>query len=122
MRSPPGSTSTSTRPYSYSDSFTDLPMLEAVGHPVAVNPDRPLARVARERAWETATFAEPVRLRDRIPGTSGDRPPVSPPAWSHSASAPTSGGGSRADAGSRRHPLPRMPNVARLAERFVKPR
>ena len=36
----------------YSDSATDLPMLEAVGHPVAVNADRPLARVARERGWE----------------------------------------------------------------------
>ena len=32
--------------YAYSDSITDLPMLEAVGHPVAVNPDRELARVA----------------------------------------------------------------------------
>ena len=33
----------------YSDSATDLPMLEAVGHPVAVNADRPLAQIARER-------------------------------------------------------------------------
>ena len=36
--------------YAYSDSATDLPMLEVVGHPVAVNPDRDLARVARDRA------------------------------------------------------------------------
>ena len=35
--------------YAYSDSATDLPMLEVVGHPVAVNPDRELARVARAR-------------------------------------------------------------------------
>ena len=35
----------------YSDSHTDLPFLEAVGHPVAVNPDRALRRVARERGW-----------------------------------------------------------------------
>ena len=35
--------------YAYSDSITDLPMLELVGNPVAVNPDRELTRVARER-------------------------------------------------------------------------
>jgi len=33
--------------YAYSDSVSDLPMLEAVGHPVAVNPDRALAAIAR---------------------------------------------------------------------------
>jgi HAD superfamily hydrolase (TIGR01490 family) len=38
--------------YAYTDSVSDLPMLEAVGHPVAVNPDRALAAVAREREWE----------------------------------------------------------------------
>jgi HAD superfamily hydrolase (TIGR01490 family) len=35
----------------YSDSLSDLPMLEAVGHPVAANPDRRLHRIARERGW-----------------------------------------------------------------------
>ena len=50
----------------YSDSATDLPMLEAVGRPVAVNADRPLARVAKERGWETRQFTKPVRLRDRM--------------------------------------------------------
>jgi len=50
----------------YSDSYTDLPMLEAVGHPVAVNPDRVLAKVARERGWEVMQFTKPVRLRDRV--------------------------------------------------------
>ncbi len=35
----------------YSDSFSDLPMLEAVGTPAAVNPDRRLKRVALERGW-----------------------------------------------------------------------
>ena len=39
--------STSPSPRRYSDSYTDLPMLEAVGHPVAVNPDRVLAKVAQ---------------------------------------------------------------------------
>ncbi len=50
----------------YSDSYTDLPMLEAVGHPVAVNPDRVLAKVAREHGWEVMHFSKPVRLRDRV--------------------------------------------------------
>jgi HAD superfamily hydrolase (TIGR01490 family) len=38
--------------YAYSDSESDLPMLRAVGHPVAVNPDSALARIAREQGWE----------------------------------------------------------------------
>ncbi len=42
--------------WAYSDSASDLPMLRAVGHPVAVNPDAELARVAREEAWEVLTF------------------------------------------------------------------
>jgi HAD superfamily hydrolase (TIGR01490 family) len=52
--------------YAYSDSYTDLPMLEAVGHPVAVNPDRVLSRIARERSWEVRHFVRPVRLRDQV--------------------------------------------------------
>jgi HAD superfamily hydrolase (TIGR01490 family) len=54
----------------YSDSATDLPMLEAVGRPVAVNPDRPLAKVARERGWEVRHFTKPIRLRDRVGRTT----------------------------------------------------
>jgi HAD superfamily hydrolase (TIGR01490 family) len=50
----------------YSDSATDVPMLEAVGHPVAVNADRALAKLARERGWEVMQFTKPVRLRDRF--------------------------------------------------------
>ena len=50
----------------YSDSITDLPLLEAVGHPTAVNPDRALRRVAEERGWPILTFAVPVALRPRI--------------------------------------------------------
>ncbi|HEY4397928.1 MAG TPA: HAD-IB family hydrolase [Acidimicrobiia bacterium] len=53
--------------YAYSDSITDLPMLELVGHPVAVNADKELARVARDREWEARDFEHPVRLRDRMP-------------------------------------------------------
>jgi HAD superfamily hydrolase (TIGR01490 family) len=52
--------------WAYSDSYTDLPMLEAVGHPVVVNPDRVLAKVAKEREWEVMQFTKPVRLRDRV--------------------------------------------------------
>ena len=56
-----------TASYAYSDSVTDLPMLESVGHPVAVNPDKELAREAKERGWEVRVFQRPVRLRDRVP-------------------------------------------------------
>jgi phosphoserine phosphatase len=42
--------------YAYSDSASDLPMLRAVGHPVAVNPDSELAKVAREEGWEVLRF------------------------------------------------------------------
>src|SRR5579862_1273089 len=38
--------------YAYSDSESDVPMLRAVGHPVAVNPDPTLARIARKEGWE----------------------------------------------------------------------
>jgi HAD superfamily hydrolase (TIGR01490 family) len=40
----------------YSDSINDLPMLSAVGHPVAVNPDIALRREARRRGWEIRDF------------------------------------------------------------------
>ena len=53
--------------YAYSDSATDLPMLEVVGHAVAVNPDRELLRAAREHEWEVKTFTRRVSLRDRVP-------------------------------------------------------
>jgi HAD superfamily hydrolase (TIGR01490 family) len=42
--------------WAYSDSASDLPMLRAVGHPVAVNPDAELAQVAREEGWDVMTF------------------------------------------------------------------
>ncbi len=50
----------------YSDSITDLPLLEAVGHPTAVNPDRALRREAVRRGWPILTFADPVALRSRF--------------------------------------------------------
>lgn len=53
--------------WAYSDSATDIPMLEAVGHPVVVNPDRALAEYAADRGWEVRRFGEPVSLRSRVP-------------------------------------------------------
>lgn len=52
-----------TRSWAYSDSVTDLPMLELVGHPVAVNPDRDLRRTATERGWPVRDMERPVALR-----------------------------------------------------------
>src|SRR5690349_7092308 len=57
--------------YAYSDSVTDLPMLEAVGHPSVVNPDRGLRKEAASRDWPVLTFSRPVSLRDRLPAPSG---------------------------------------------------
>ncbi|MDZ4233132.1 MAG: HAD-IB family hydrolase [Dietzia sp.] len=57
--------------YAYSDSITDLPMLEAVGHPTVVNPDRALRKEATTRGWPAQTFSKPVSLRDRFPAPSG---------------------------------------------------
>ncbi|MDP3969993.1 MAG: HAD-IB family hydrolase [Nocardioides sp.] len=55
------------RSYAYSDSVTDVPMLEEVGNPFAVNPDRDLRRIAKERDWPTLVFTKPVALRARVP-------------------------------------------------------
>lgn len=52
--------------YAFSDSATDLPMLEAVGHPHAVNPDKELRQIAVERGWQILSFRRPVTLRSRI--------------------------------------------------------
>ena len=84
--------------WAYSDSATDIPMLAAVGHPVAVNPDRELAAPARERGWLVEQFRLEVSLRDRVPmpaptpgrggrrgggggGARGGRLVVAPPRW-----------------------------------------
>jgi HAD superfamily hydrolase (TIGR01490 family) len=47
--------------YAYSDSLSDLPMLEAIGHPVAVNPDNALARIAHDRGWPIVIFRRRTR-------------------------------------------------------------
>ena len=45
-----------TASYAYSDSLSDLPMLRAVGNPVAVNPDPPLAAIAKQEDWQVLRF------------------------------------------------------------------
>lgn len=52
--------------HAYSDSISDLPLLSAVGHPTAVNPDRPLRRAAADRGWQVVAFRHPVPLRQRL--------------------------------------------------------
>jgi HAD superfamily hydrolase (TIGR01490 family) len=68
--------------YAYSDSITDLPMLEAVGHPVAVNPDRELRREAERRGWQVRDFRRPVRLRQRLPQVKTPSPAIAATAGS----------------------------------------
>lgn len=53
--------------YAYSDSITDLPMLEAVGNPKVVNPDKALRKTAVARGWPVLDFTRPVKLRKRVP-------------------------------------------------------
>ena len=55
-----------SRSYAYSDSITDIHMLEVVGHPFAVNPDKELRRQAEERGWPVLVFTRPVTLRSRV--------------------------------------------------------
>ncbi|HEX7746859.1 MAG TPA: HAD-IB family hydrolase [Micromonosporaceae bacterium] len=52
--------------YAYSDSSTDIPLLEYVGHPTAVNPDRALRRMALENAWPVLEFRHPIPLGRRL--------------------------------------------------------
>ena len=54
------------RSYAYSDSVTDVHMLEAVGNPYAVNPDRDLRRHASSRGWPILVFTRPVALDSRV--------------------------------------------------------
>lgn len=63
--------------WAYSDSATDRPMLELVGNPVAVNPDKALRRHAAEQGWRLREFQRPVRMRNRLPSIlSPPGPPV----------------------------------------------
>lgn len=63
--------------FAYSDSVTDLPMLEIVGHPHVVNPDRALRRIARERGWPVLAFGARRAGPDSPPGPrAGPDPPA----------------------------------------------
>ena len=57
--------------YSYSDSASDLPMMEMVGHPVAVNPDRPLEAVAHQRGWPIVIFSRRTKQVVKITTAAG---------------------------------------------------
>ena len=74
--------------YAYTDSVTDLPMLEAVGHPHAVNPDKPLRRTAVERGWPVLDFRRPVRAQER---RSLPTPPGPPAAYVAAAAVSVAG-------------------------------
>jgi HAD superfamily hydrolase (TIGR01490 family) len=54
--------------YAYSDSVSDVPLLETVGHATVVNPDRGLRRVAAERGWPVLEFRHPIPLSRRLRG------------------------------------------------------
>jgi HAD superfamily hydrolase (TIGR01490 family) len=60
--------------YAYSDSITDAPMLEAVGHPFAVNPDKGLRRLAVDSGWPILAFTNAVPLRERLSGLKPPQP------------------------------------------------
>ena len=53
--------------FAYTDSVTDLPMLELVGNPVAVNPERELKEIAEENEWPITEFQRPVSIGPRVP-------------------------------------------------------
>ena len=53
--------------FAYSDSVTDLPMLEVVGHAHVVNPDKELRKAAAAHGWPILVFTKPVALRSRVP-------------------------------------------------------
>lgn len=63
--------------FAYSDSHADLPMLELVGHPVVVNPDRVLKQAASERGWPLVEFDKPVTLRSRVAALPRPTPLIS---------------------------------------------
>jgi phosphoserine phosphatase len=48
--------------WSYSDSMSDVPMMEIVGHAVAVNPDAELAALSRTRGWPVVIFAQRSKM------------------------------------------------------------
>jgi HAD superfamily hydrolase (TIGR01490 family) len=97
------------RSFAYSDSASDLPMLRVVGHPVAVNPDSALLRVARDEGWDVLRFE---RLGRRLKAAVGI-----------AAAAVTGGVGSAAliARGRRRTLSDAVPSVRRGRRRRIAP-
>ncbi|MFJ9631427.1 HAD family hydrolase [Streptomyces sp. NPDC101175] len=79
------------RCYAYSDSATDVPMLQSVGRPYAVNPDRALRKEALARGWPILDFNRPVRLKQRLPTLSVPPRPALVVAAAVGAAAATAG-------------------------------
>jgi HAD superfamily hydrolase (TIGR01490 family) len=73
--------------FAYSDSVTDVPMLESVGNPCAVNPDRALRRIAVERGWPVLDFHQPVSLHSRFSDLRSARPAIAAAAVGAGAAA-----------------------------------
>jgi HAD superfamily hydrolase (TIGR01490 family) len=88
--------------YAYSDSESDLPMLRAVGHPVAVNPDVKLARVARAERWQVLRFD---RLSRRLKTAAA----LAAAAAAGGVGSAAVVGRARARGAQRRRPTPRRP-------------
>ena len=97
-----------SRSFAYSDSITDVHMLEVVGHPHAVNPDRELRRQATQRGWPVLVFTRPVALRSRDAAAPGQ---------AHDGRA-----GARHGGGRRRHGLRRGAPAGRPRDVLAVPR
>jgi HAD superfamily hydrolase (TIGR01490 family) len=93
--------------FAYSDSITDLPMLAAVGHPTAVNPDRQLRRAAAARGWPVVNFSQPVTLRSKVAGRMPRVPAPRRPALAIGVGAGAAGVATACLVWyTRRHPVP----------------
>ncbi len=55
-----------SRSFAYTDSYTDIPMLEIVGNPIVVNPEKELKEEAERREWPILEFQRPVSLGPRV--------------------------------------------------------
>ena len=99
--------------FAYSDSESDLPMMRAVGHPVAVNPDRELERVARQEGWRIMRFDKlGRRLRWARPWRASRSSAVAAATWPRGHAARGAGCCSAARRSPRRGaPRPRCPSV-----------
>ncbi len=96
--------------YAYSDSASDLPMLRLVGHPVVVNPDRELLKVAREEGWGVLRFDRLSRHLKTVAGVAG------------AAAIGAAGTAVVAARGRRKRPVPGIPPIRWGRRLVLKPR